>query len=153
MRGWPIPVAARSKAWACGRSLGGIAGSKPAGCMDVSFECLCCQVEVSLVDHSFRVVIPSVVCLSVISKPQQWGCLGCRTKKTKKMKGWIGLDDLTVPFLLSLAQVIGYSVHLVIDYAFRRYLLMELKKRAPQSLQIMCVARDCGMKKYFGFTS
>ena len=32
-----IPVAARSKAWACGRSLAGYAGSNPAGGMDVYF--------------------------------------------------------------------------------------------------------------------
>jgi hypothetical protein len=31
----PIPVAARSKAWVCGRSLAGIAGSIPAGDTDV----------------------------------------------------------------------------------------------------------------------
>ena len=31
----PIPVAARSKAWVCGRSLTGIVGSNPAGDMDV----------------------------------------------------------------------------------------------------------------------
>jgi hypothetical protein len=31
----PIPVAARSKAWVCGRSLTGIAGSNPTGGMDV----------------------------------------------------------------------------------------------------------------------
>ena len=30
-----IPVAERSKAWVCGRSLAGIAGSNPAGDMDV----------------------------------------------------------------------------------------------------------------------
>jgi hypothetical protein len=30
----PIMVAARSKAWVCGRSLAGIAGSNPAGNMD-----------------------------------------------------------------------------------------------------------------------
>ena len=30
----PIPVAARSKVWACGLSLAGIAGSNPAGGMD-----------------------------------------------------------------------------------------------------------------------
>jgi hypothetical protein len=42
-------VAARSKAWDCGRSLAGIVGSNPAG----GHECLslvsvvCCQVEVS----------------------------------------------------------------------------------------------------------
>jgi len=33
----PIPVAARSKAWVCGRSLAGIAGSNPVGGMDVCF--------------------------------------------------------------------------------------------------------------------
>jgi hypothetical protein len=32
---WPIPVAARFKAWVCGRSLAGIVGSNPAGGMDV----------------------------------------------------------------------------------------------------------------------
>jgi len=31
----PIPVAARSKAWVCGRSLAGRPGSNPAGGMDV----------------------------------------------------------------------------------------------------------------------
>ena len=31
----PNPVAARSKAWVCGRSLAGIAGSNPAGRKDV----------------------------------------------------------------------------------------------------------------------
>jgi len=42
-------VAARSKEWVCGRSLAGIAGSNPAGGMDVSFllSGVCCQVEVS----------------------------------------------------------------------------------------------------------
>jgi hypothetical protein len=44
----PIPVAALSKAWFCGRALAGIAGSNPTGAwMFVSCECLCCQVEVS----------------------------------------------------------------------------------------------------------
>jgi hypothetical protein len=41
----PIPVAARSKAWVCGRSLAGILGSNPVGGMDVNV--VCCQVEVS----------------------------------------------------------------------------------------------------------
>jgi hypothetical protein len=34
----PNPVAARSKAWVCGRSLAGIVGSNPAGGMEV---CVC----------------------------------------------------------------------------------------------------------------
>ena len=38
----------RSKTWICGRSLAGIAGSNPSGCMDVCVVCVvCCQVEVS----------------------------------------------------------------------------------------------------------
>jgi hypothetical protein len=42
-------VAERSKAWVCSRSPAGIAGSNPAGGMDVCLLCvLCvCQVEVS----------------------------------------------------------------------------------------------------------
>jgi hypothetical protein len=31
----PIPVAARFKAWVCGQALAGIAGSNPAGHVDV----------------------------------------------------------------------------------------------------------------------
>jgi hypothetical protein len=44
----PIPAAARSKAWVCGRSLAGIVGSNPTGGMDVCLvSVVCCQVEVS----------------------------------------------------------------------------------------------------------
>jgi hypothetical protein len=45
----PIPVAARSKAWVCGRSLAGIVGSNPTGghgCLSL-VSVVCCQVEVS----------------------------------------------------------------------------------------------------------
>ena len=36
----PLPVAARSKVWVCGRSLAGIMGSNPVGAwMSVSCEC------------------------------------------------------------------------------------------------------------------
>ena len=37
----PIPVAARSKAWVCGRSLAEIAASNPAGALKSVF-CECC---------------------------------------------------------------------------------------------------------------
>jgi hypothetical protein len=43
-----FPVGARSKAWVCGHSLAGIAGSNPAGGMDVCLLwVLLCQVEIS----------------------------------------------------------------------------------------------------------
>jgi len=38
----PITVAARSKVWVCGRSLDGIAVSKPARVMDVCLLCALC---------------------------------------------------------------------------------------------------------------
>jgi len=41
----PIPVAARCKAWVCGRTRVGIVGSNPAGGMDACV--VCCQVQVS----------------------------------------------------------------------------------------------------------
>jgi len=45
----PVPLAARSKSWVCGRSLAEIAGSNPTGvygCLSV-VSVVCCQVEVS----------------------------------------------------------------------------------------------------------
>ena len=41
----PVPLAARSKAWVCGRSSAEILGLNPTRGMDVF--CECCQVEVS----------------------------------------------------------------------------------------------------------
>jgi len=43
----PIPLAARSNVWVCGRSLAGIVGSNPARGMNV-----CCQSEVSTTNWS-----------------------------------------------------------------------------------------------------
>jgi hypothetical protein len=66
----PIPVAARSKAWVCGRSLAGIADSNPAGDMDVCLLWVLCVFSyksLRRVDHSSRGVLPSVVCVSVWS--------------------------------------------------------------------------------------
>ena len=42
MRNAPVPVAARSKAWVCGRSPAEIVGSNPTGGLDV---CLLCVVR------------------------------------------------------------------------------------------------------------
>ena len=53
--GQPIPVAARSKAWVCGRSPAGTAGSNPArgggGCLSL-VSVLCCQAEVTATGRS-----------------------------------------------------------------------------------------------------
>ena len=48
-----IPLAVRSKAWVCGRSLAENAGSNSAGGMDVCLVSVVCrQVEVSATDRS-----------------------------------------------------------------------------------------------------
>jgi len=41
----PIPLAARSKAWVCGRTLAGIVGSNPARGMDVCLLRVLCVVR------------------------------------------------------------------------------------------------------------
>ena len=73
----PIPVAEQSKAWVCGRSLAGIAGSNAAGAVDDCLLWVLCAVRyrpLRRADPSSRGVLPSVVCLSVIVKPWQgWG--------------------------------------------------------------------------------
>jgi hypothetical protein len=49
----PIPVAAQSKAWFCGCSLAGTAGSNPAGGKTMYFlNVVCCQVKVSSTGRS-----------------------------------------------------------------------------------------------------
>jgi hypothetical protein len=48
----PISMAARSKAWVCGRLLAGIVDSNPVGGMDVSLSDVCDQVGVSASSRS-----------------------------------------------------------------------------------------------------
>jgi len=64
---WPkrstSPVAARSETWVCSRSLVGVAGSNPAGVMDVCLLWVLCAVRWRSLrgsDHSSRGVLPSV---------------------------------------------------------------------------------------------
>ena len=59
-RKWPIPVAARPKAWVCGRSLVGIVGSNPDGGMDV---CL-------LLSGCF-VLSGRGLCVEMITRPEE----------------------------------------------------------------------------------
>jgi hypothetical protein len=72
-----IPVAARSKAWVCSRSLAGFAGSNPARITYVCLLWVLCVVRyrsLRRADHSSRGFLSTVVCLSVIAKPgQRWG--------------------------------------------------------------------------------
>ena len=64
--GKPIPVVVRSKVWVCGRSLPGIAGSNPAGGMNVCLLCVVRYRSLRRTDHPSRGVLPCVVYLSVI---------------------------------------------------------------------------------------
>ena len=66
----PKSVAARSKAWVCGRSFAGIAGSNPAGRMDVFLLGVVRYGSLHWAFHSFVGVLSRVVCLSVTVKPR-----------------------------------------------------------------------------------
>jgi len=67
-------VVALSKEQVCSRSFAGIVGSIPNGGVDIcSLWVLCVVNQRSLrrTDHSCTAITPSVVCLSVISKPRE----------------------------------------------------------------------------------
>ena len=88
----PIPVTAPSNAWVCGRSLSQMAGWNPAKGMDVCLLWMLCVVRyrsLRRADHSSTGVLPSVISLSVLSEPQQWGgpgLLGLWSHGKKKRK-------------------------------------------------------------------
>jgi hypothetical protein len=73
----PIPVASLSTAWVCGRSLAGIAGSNPAGGVDVLslVSVVCCHVEVSATSWSL-----------VLRSPTECGMSECVIVKPRKMR-------------------------------------------------------------------
>jgi hypothetical protein len=60
----PIPAAARSKAWVCGRSLAGIAGSSPAG----DWMCVSCE---------YCVLSGRGLCVGLITRPEESYRLWC----------------------------------------------------------------------------
>jgi hypothetical protein len=64
-------VAAKFKAWVCGRSLAGIAGSSTVGGMDVRIVgVVCCQVEICALACSLVQRSPIECGVSVIVKPR-----------------------------------------------------------------------------------
>jgi hypothetical protein len=94
-----IPVAARSKAWVCGRRIVGIAGSNPAGGMDVSLSLslvsiVCCQVEISASGWSLiQRTLPNVMYLSVVVQHLSYNekalahlGLSCYERKKSRLK-------------------------------------------------------------------
>ena len=77
----PVPVAARSKAWVCGRSPAGIAGSNPTGGMDVY--CVCC------------VLSGRGLCDELISRPEEsyrlWCVVVCDIETSLMRRPWPAL--------------------------------------------------------------
>jgi hypothetical protein len=90
----PIPVAARSQAWVCGRSLAGIASSNPTWGMDVLSLMFCALTQRCLREayRSSRGVLADVLCLtdcyreaSTMRRP--WPTRGCRAIERKISNG------------------------------------------------------------------
>ena len=77
-----MPVAARSKAWVCGRSLPGIVGSNPAGGRDVYLLRMLCVVRwksLRWADLSSRGILPIVTCLiAKLRNGGPWYGIGCK---------------------------------------------------------------------------
>jgi hypothetical protein len=94
----PIPVATRSNAWVCSRSLTGIAGSNPAVHMDMSLVSVaCCQGEVSPTGRSLIQRSPTECVVSecdrgtwTMRRPR-----GCRAMRKSKI--WYNYKVLFIP--------------------------------------------------------
>jgi len=85
----PMPVSARSKAWACRPLPAGTAGSSLVGLECISFcECFARQKSLRRADNSSRRVLTRVVCLSIIVKPRQWGSRG-RLRVVAPWRTWL----------------------------------------------------------------
>ena len=68
---------ARSKAWVCGRSLTGVAGSNPAGVVEFCLVSIVCwQVEIgrSLIERSPAEFVCVCVCVAECDAVQQSPC-------------------------------------------------------------------------------
>jgi len=65
----PIQVVVLSKAWDCGRSLAGFAGSNPSRGVDVYVFNRC--VSLHRDDYLSRTVLPIVVCLKASVEPRK----------------------------------------------------------------------------------
>ena len=77
--GAEILVAERCSATVCGRSLAGIAGSNPAGGMDVSSVSVVRYRSLQQADHSSRGILSTVVC----------HCVRCRNLKNEAVGFWL----------------------------------------------------------------
>jgi len=80
LHSFPVPMAARSKAYVSGRLPGEIVSSNPTEGMDICLLWVLCVVRLRSLwqaDHSSRGVLPNVVRRCVWSiKPREWGDLG-----------------------------------------------------------------------------
>jgi hypothetical protein len=117
----------------CCRSLAGIAGSNPTGAMDLSpLSVVCRQVEISTTGWSLF-----QKCMSVISKPKQWGGHGQVELKKKKKKQHIPtsyfnfVKSVITTCLIYEVLNVGASVWLL--NAIRRQ--METMVRVPKMVR------------------
>ena len=108
--------AARSKAWVCGRSLAGTAGSSPAEGMDFCLLWVCCQVEVSATSWSL-----------VQGRPTECGVSECdheasiiRRPRKKKLT-WIRPYIITYAWVSTSVQELNSISLLGCEFEWRKF--------------------------------
>ena len=88
----PIPVAERSKASVCGRSLAEIAGSNTAGDMDVCCECCVisgkdlCDGPIPRPEKPYRLWCVFVCDLETSRMRRLWPALGCCARRKERQR-------------------------------------------------------------------
>ena len=131
----PFPMAARSKAWVCCRSLAGMVGSKLAGNMDVCFECCVlsgrglCDGLITRPDEFHEVCVCVCVCVCVwvwvwVWSLAQQGLLCHENKEVsgisrseQLLRSWIlvalsGIWPLLLTFCVGRYSSVGIAIRL-----------------------------------------
>jgi len=85
---WPVPVAGRSKAWFCGRSLAGVVGSNPTEVwMSVFCECFVLSGRGLCIGLITSPVLPSVFCVCVCVSHREYHTGGLVPRR------WCGISE------------------------------------------------------------
>jgi hypothetical protein len=129
----PIPLAARSKAWVCSRSLTRIVGSNPAGGLDVCLLRVLCVVRLrSLrrVGPSSWGVLPNVLCLKVWSwSLENWDDLSPEGAVKPLKKKWMLIEERK----LCKSLLWNFSTLLLLYFLTFKYSPQEPVLKHPQS--------------------
>jgi hypothetical protein len=152
----PVPVAARSKAYVCGRSPAEIVGSNPTGGMDVCllWVFVCCQVEVSATSWSLVQRSPtdygaSLCDLENLKNEEAMTRVGSQRHRKKKSRYKYNYCSVRNCFLIPVFLKVMplFLLHMYLEYGCSRYLpnvriCQPTRRQVPEDPNLILTAND-----------